>query len=72
VRDLTDAEWKSLRDGHCPFCNGINFITGPSGGMSTNFYCANAECEAGFNLNPGFLGNFGNQVIREPKMRRLP
>lgn len=58
---------KLYRTGECPYCGSKEFYEGPSGGMSTNWYCANEECGAGFNLT-GMAG-FGNQVIRAPKSK---
>lgn len=33
----------------CPDCLSHEFYEGPSGGLSTNMYCANADCGANFN-----------------------
>lgn len=53
--------------GKCPYCGSEEFYEGPSGGMNTNWYCANDECGAGFNLS-GIKG-FNNQVIHSPKAK---
>lgn len=53
MRDLKASEKCDLYDlGECPFCHGKIFFEGPHGGASVNWYCANAECGAGFNLTP--------------------
>jgi hypothetical protein len=53
------------KTGRCPHCDSEEWYEGPSGGMCTNWYCANEECGAGFNLS-GIPG-FNNQQIRSPK-----
>ena len=70
MRELTHAEAQALELGQCPFCRGREWIEGPSGGLATNWYCANASCGAGFNVAPPIAGRFwpeASQVIREPK-----
>jgi hypothetical protein len=68
MRNLTDDEVQSLYDeGKCPFCGSQEFYEGPQGGMNTNWYCANEECGAGFNLTE--IRGFNCQVIKEPKER---
>lgn len=42
----------------CPDCLETIWVEGPQGGMSTNMYCANEQCEAGFNL-----GVIGGEVL---------
>src|SRR5215475_9102616 len=37
----------------CDKCGGREFIEGPSGGLSTNFICANPKCRARYNVHPG-------------------
>lgn len=37
----------------CPDCGSTaGFYEGPSGGISTNVFCANRECRSGFNITP--------------------
>jgi hypothetical protein len=37
----------------CPDCGSRRgFYEGPSGGLSTNIFCINRECRAGFNVTP--------------------
>jgi hypothetical protein len=75
MRDLTDSMKSCLFRGRCPFCLGDKFYEGPQGGMSTNWYCANEACEAGFNIAvippPAYAKDptavMWGQVIREPK-----
>ena len=65
IRDATKAEEHALYSGnHCPFCGGSQFIEGPSGGASTNIYCANEACDARFNI----CYPLTPQVIRESKL----
>lgn len=64
MRDLTSAEDKVLQRGECPFCGGREFYEGPQGGMSINIFCANPDCEAGFNVS-GFI--FPTNLIQESK-----
>ena len=71
MRSLTEDEIAALYDrAACPFCGGIDFYEGPSGGMATNWYCANELCAAGFNLTP--IRGFGCQLIREPRQQVEP
>lgn len=71
MRDLNAHEIEELYDrGRCPFCLSTDFYEGPSGGMSTNWYCANEPCGAGFNLTP--IRGFGCQLIRGPRAREQP
>jgi len=62
MRKVTKKEHRALKKGTCPFCGGRNWFEGPCGGGSTNIYCANGDCDAGFNLP----GPFTPLVIREP------
>jgi len=52
----TTAEGKlyqKIAGGHCPECGSTKgFLEGPSGGLSTNIFCANEACGAGFNITP--------------------
>lgn len=44
-----------IAKGICPDCGSKKgFYKGPSGGMSTNIFCANSECRSGFNFTPMF------------------
>lgn len=45
---------ESFRKGECPDCHGKDFYEGPSGGMCTNYKCANPDCGHRFNI--GFAG----------------
>jgi len=75
-RDLTKSERESLREGRCPFCKGQSFLRGPSGGLSTNWYCANERCRAGFNIASVTVGATSGvliaQLIQEPLAKVLP
>lgn len=63
-RELTSNEKVDIYDmGRCPFCGSDEFHEGPHGGMAVNWYCANDECLAGFNLTPPALR--AAQLIRE-------
>lgn len=71
MRDLTDREYTVIFDnGVCPFCYKDEFYEGPSGGMSTNWFCANPDCGAGFNLT--LIKGFGGQLIRAPRQEGPP
>lgn len=71
MRDLTQREIDILYDkGVCPFCLKEEFYEGPSGGMNTNWFCANPDCAAGFNLTQ--IKGFGCQLIREPRQQAFP
>lgn len=54
----TEAERirRSIKAGTCPDCGGRGWIKGPSAGIMTNVYCANAICGSRFNVGtiPGF------------------
>lgn len=42
-----------IAGGKCPDCGSTKgFYEGPSGGISTNIFCANDACGAGFNVTP--------------------
>lgn len=65
MRELTKKEIKSLfKKGRCPFCKSRELVSGPTGGMAENIYCA--DCKAGFNVVPGFPELHG-QLIQEPQ-----
>lgn len=52
-RTLTDAERVELsfkQSGKCPDCSGKDFFEGPSGGVCTNWKCANEACGHYFNV----------------------
>lgn len=36
----------------CTYCGGVDFLVGPSGGISTNILCSNPECRHWFNWTP--------------------
>lgn len=44
--------WLKIATNYCPDCGHQGFIEGPSGGLSTNIFCANKECGHGFNVTP--------------------
>lgn len=67
MRELTKGELDRFFDKGCIFCGSEQFFEGPSGGMMVNLYCANEECEAGFNIPPANV-RIGGQVIRESKL----
>jgi hypothetical protein len=53
MRELDDREKEDLYDrAICPACGFSEFYEGPSGGWSTNWFCANPQCLAGYNLTP--------------------
>lgn len=42
-----------IASGKCPDCGSTEgFYEGPSGGMSTNIFCANEACKKRFNITP--------------------
>ena len=51
--DLTEFERNLIiqSGGRCCDC-GSEYYEGPSGGMSTNYYCSNADCGSRVNLTP--------------------
>lgn len=59
----SDADKKRVRaelaKGRCPDCGSREFYEGPSGGICTNFECA--ECHSRFNLG----GAFGTLMIAD-------
>lgn len=56
-RDLTNAiKHQTLRT--CEKCGSDKFFEGPSGGVSTNYICANPKCRARYNVSP-----FGYQFV---------
>lgn len=66
MRSLTETELKFLAElQECPFCCGKTFRFGPRGGASTNVFCANGECEAGFSIVVDIATFFG-QLIQVP------
>jgi len=46
----------------CPDCGGKGFYEGPSGGISQNILCGNADCGSRFN----FMGELGVERISDP------
>lgn len=54
VRETEEGKlFNSFAKGICPDCGSTEgFYEGPSGGMSTNYFCANRECRQGFNVTP--------------------
>lgn len=56
----------------CPDCHGHGFYEGPSGGMSTNIFCMNRACRAGFNVT-SFGGGHGTcERIGTGDIQRYP
>lgn len=51
---MTDAEKvrAAILKGECPDCGGKEFLEGPSGGICTNYKCAN--CGSKFNIGAAF------------------
>lgn len=68
MRNLTETEIIELYDNlRCPFCKSTDFYKGSLRELiNTNWYCANEECGAGFNLTQKRGSN--GQVIRESKL----
>lgn len=53
VKDTPESKlWAQIATNRCPDCDHEGFLEGPSGGISTNIKCANAECGARFNITP--------------------
>lgn len=54
VKDTDEGKlFTIIAGGKCPDCfSEIGFYEGPSGGMSTNYFCANRACRSGFNVTP--------------------
>lgn len=44
--------WLKIATNVCPDCGHEGFYEGPSGGLSTNIFCANSTCGQGFNVTP--------------------
>ena len=60
MRNLEGDSLEFLKkNSRCSFCGSDEIYEGPSGGMSTNYYCKG--CGAGFNISP-----FDVEVIGEP------
>lgn len=56
-----------LSKGICPDCGSKNgFYEGPSGGMSTNIFCANSECRSGFNYTSIFGESHAERIGKGP------
>ena len=47
---LIDLDVEMLKKGICPDCSGRAWLAGPSGGMATNYKCANEKCNSEFNI----------------------
>jgi hypothetical protein len=50
MKDLSKEFFQKLANDGCTYCGCTKFAEGPSGGMSTNFYCI--KCGHGFNVSP--------------------
>ncbi len=48
--DSDNTLQSSFKKGQCPDCASTKWYEGPSGGMSTNWFCANDDCKSGFNV----------------------
>lgn len=60
-------------EGKCPDCGSIEgFYEGPSGGMSTNVFCANRACRSGFNVTPFSQGVGTCERIHQGDLERYP
>lgn len=47
-----DRIFESLKKGLCPDCKGREFYSGPEGGLSKNYKCANRLCGSEFWFSP--------------------
>lgn len=66
---LTRVDREKLQHGHCPDCFGDQWYEGPSGGMATNYTCANPECGSRFNLAlPMFASRISEPQPNKPKV----
>ena len=52
IDEVTKKEWKKIKKGKCPDCGSDKWYEGPSGGMCTNYTCANPDCGSKFNISP--------------------
>jgi hypothetical protein len=59
----------SIMNGVCPDCGSkAGFYEGPSGGMSTNIFCANPKCRQGFNFTNMFGTGHAERIHKmEPR-----
>jgi hypothetical protein len=64
--ELKEWEKAELFASRCPDCAGEYFLEGPSGGMSTNWMCANDACGSRFNLAPLGPKTLWGERISEP------
>lgn len=46
---------KGEKNGFCPDCQAERLVEGPSGGLSTNYYCLNKRCGSRYNLSGGLF-----------------
>jgi len=66
VADDPNHVWTS--SGKCPECGSSDWYEGPSGGMSTNYMCANDDCEAKYNFTPFGGGRIMRELISHGKL----
>lgn len=70
VSDDPDQVW--AKSGACPECGSTDWYEGPSGGMSTNYMCANDACGAKFNFTPFPGGRLMRELISHGKLWKDP
>lgn len=56
--DLTQAQVEFMWEKNaCPYCHTTPLYKGPEGGLSTNCFCGNPDCNSRFNITlPGMIG----------------
>lgn len=65
---MVDLDEEAVRwvwaNSKCPYCRTGDLYEGPSGGLSTNYFCGNVDaCNSRFNItSPGFVGFGGNSA----------
>lgn len=62
--------FRMMANNECPSCHrSLGFYRGPSGGMSTNYYCQNPECAEGYNVTEdiGIAEKIGNGKDKFPE-----
>lgn len=68
INDDPDQVWAS--SGQCPECGSADWYEGPSGGMSTNYMCANDACGAKYNFTPFPGGKLMRELISHGKLHK--
>jgi hypothetical protein len=57
-----------IMKGVCPDCHSLaGFYQGPSGGASTNIFCANPKCRQGFNFTNMFGEGHAERIHKMPE-----